>query len=235
MVMDTQSFRNKQLTYIVTAGPTREFIDPVRFLSNPSTGKMGYALAEAAYESGGHVTLISGPASLSVSEGIQKIDVVSAEDMCREVLRYINTIDVLIMAAAVSDFTPAMVSDQKIKKGAVDLTLSFIRTKDILEEVRKTGFNGTVVGFAAETEHLEEHARTKLTRKKLNIIVANDITQPGAGFASDTNIVTLFTDANDTTVLPQKSKMELARYIIDYIRKYRQGNQSIGGTHERSF
>ena len=218
---------NKKLKCVITAGPTREFIDPVRFLSNPSSGKMGYAIAEAARDCGLEVCLISGPTALAAPKNVDIVSVVSAEEMHRAVIEYCVSADILIMSAAVCDYTPVTTFRQKIKKSDSELTLIMKRTKDILLSVSQSQFCGTLVGFAAESEFLEKNALDKLHKKNLNMIIANDITQNGAGFASDTNIVTIFTDANDKVILPQMPKKQLARCLIACIMMYREGKRII--------
>ncbi len=211
---------SKKYSFLITAGPTREFIDPVRFISNPSTGKMGYALAQAAIEKGHCATLISGPTSLTPPECVEIVKIISARDLCKAVLERIHDYDILIMAAAVADYTPKSFTPKKIKKSDADMLLELERTADILKEVGKTGFSGIKVGFAAETDHLEQYALSKLKDKRLHIIVANDITRQGAGFGADTNAVSIFSDRNDRNDIHLKPKREVAAYIIDYIVEY---------------
>lgn len=174
---------------VVTAGPTREYIDPVRFISNPSSGKMGFAMAEAAYELGGEVTLIHGPVSLDPPEGIQSFEIGSTDELFEAVKKYAEA-DVIIMAAAVSDFTPAESHKHKVKKTKADTSLELKPTPDILQwlgEHRREG--QTLIGFAMETEDLLKNARTKLQKKKADWIVANSLNEPASGFAVDTNEV----------------------------------------------
>ncbi len=211
---------NNKLSFLITAGPTREFIDPVRFISNPSTGKMGYALTQTAVERGYKTTLITGPTSLEYPDGARIIPIVSAQELCSAVLDEILDHDILIMAAAVADYTPKTFSSQKMKKQPGDLVLELERTTDILSEINKTNFSGIKVGFAAETNHLEQYALSKLHDKQLHIIVANDITRQGAGFATDTNVVSIFSDRKDRKDVPLKPKREVAACIIDYIVEY---------------
>ncbi len=209
-----------RLSFLITAGPTREHIDPVRFLSNPSTGKMGYAIAEAVLDLGYDGMLISGPTCLSVSDKISKISVTSAKEMCESVLENIGNFSVLIMSAAVCDYRPIDHFDQKIKKSSSHLNLSFERTEDILMEVDKIGYDGIKVGFAAETQNLEKYALNKLHDKKLNMIVANDLTKKGAGFATHTNIVSIFSDKGGKVNLPLMPKQEIADHLINFIVEY---------------
>lgn len=202
---------------LVTAGPTREPIDPVRFLTNRSSGKMGYTLAGAFAHEGHSVLLVSGPTSLDVPEGIDYIPVETAAEMHDAVARYIGRMDVAVFAAAVADYTPAAVQPQKIKKSGDTLTLELVRTADILGSARKVfGFDGTLVGFAAETENLEANAREKLVSKHCDLVIANDVSQPGIGFDSDQNQVLLvYPDRTDS--LPLASKHELSMQLVDAI------------------
>ena len=204
---------------VVTAGPTREYLDPVRFISNPSSGKMGYALARAARERGAEVVLVSGPVELPAPAGVTVMPVVSTADMAAAVLRAAETADVVIAAAAPADFTPAARAEQKVKKHGRDhLTLELAPTQDIIAEVGARKRPGQVtVAFAAETERLEEYAADKLARKHADLIVANDITVPGAGFAADTNrAVLLFADGRRAD-LPLQSKAAMAQHILDAV------------------
>ena len=202
---------------LITAGPTREFIDPVRFISNPSTGKMGFALAEAAVDAGWTVDLVSGPVSLQEPEGAILYPVVTAEEMYHQVDALFDACDVLIMTAAVSDFRPKQQLTQKAKKEAADLTVEFERTIDILKTVTERKAAQTVVGFAAETEKVEAYAREKLESKRLDWIVANEVGQAGAGFASDTNEVLLIgADGSFKTIGPA-TKSAIAIELISRI------------------
>lgn len=206
---------------VVTAGGTREAIDPVRFLSNHSSGKQGYALAQAALDVGGEVVLITTTA-LPTPSGARRVAVDSAQEMLQAVLQECADADVLIMAAAVADFRPAQVAAQKIKKQAGDVpTVELVRNPDILLEVarqRQTrGCPNVVVGFAAETENLLQNARTKLVQKGLNLLVANDVSASDAGFAVDTNRVTLLGADGTTETLPLMSKAEVAAKVIERI------------------
>lgn len=201
---------------LVTAGPTREPLDPVRFLSNRSTGKMGYALAGVAAERGATVTLVSGPTTLPTPAGVERVDVTTAEEMCRAVLARLPGVTVLVMAAAVADFRPKSYSPEKIKKGDQALVLELERTPDILAEVAVRKQPGqVVVGFAAESSHLVEHAREKLARKNLDFIVANDITRADAGFGSDTNEVKILWPDGRIEELPLTAKDEVAAAVWD--------------------
>lgn len=206
---------------VVTAGGTREPVDPVRFVSNRSSGKMGYALAVAARDRGAEVTLIHGPTALPAPYGVRDVSLETALQMRDSVLEDASTADVLLMAAAVADYRPVTAADQKIKKGEDNLTVELIRNPDILLEVaRRRETNGrprVVVGFAAETEDLLANAREKLTRKRLDLIVANDVSAGDSGFAVDTNRVTLLDAAGEITPLPLLSKDEVAETVLDRV------------------
>jgi len=203
-------------TVLVTAGPTREDIDPVRFLTNRSSGKMGYALAEAAARRGAHVVLVSGPTDLMVPEGIDWVPVRTTEEMRDAVRDRAREANVVIMAAAVSDYRPVTAQSQKLKRGDERLTLELEPTPDILAELGREKGSRVLVGFAAETDRLAENARGKLARKGADMIVANDVTQEGAGFDTDTNIVTLFLRDGREVPLPKLSKFEVANRILDH-------------------
>lgn len=196
--------------FVITAGPTREYLDPVRFLSNPSTGKMGFAVAKAAAEKGYEVILIAGPVSLKTPKGVKRIDVVSARDMLSAVKSAITSDSVIISTAAIADWRPAKCARQKLKKGEMSDTLKLVRNPDILKTV-----NGCrKVGFAAETNAVESEARRKCRAKHLEFIVANDVTQPGCGFGTDTNRVMFLRKDGSIEKLPLMSKLAVARRII---------------------
>ncbi|GEN09045.1 Phosphopantothenate-cysteine ligase /Phosphopantothenoylcysteine decarboxylase [Myxococcus fulvus] len=207
---------------LLTAGPTREFLDPVRFISNPSTGKMGLALAHAARALGASVTVVLGPVGAVDRTGLEVVDVVSAEEMAREVLSRVAESDAFIATAAVSDWRPETRAPQKVKKGSIagPETLKLVRTPDVLAEAsRKVAGQArrpVLVGFAAETERVVEHAREKLERKALDAIVANDVTAPGAGFGTDTNRVTVLTRTGAPREL-QGTKDAVARSILELL------------------
>lgn len=204
-------------TVVITAGPTREYLDPVRFISNPSTGKMGYALARAARARGAAVTLVSGPVDLPAPAGVTVVSVTSAEEMAAATVDAARNADIVIGAAAPADFTPAQRAPQKIKKsGKTGETLELVPTTDILATIGAQKHAGQViVAFAAETERLEEYAAEKMARKRADLIVANDITAPGAGFAADTNrAVLLFADGRRQE-LPLQTKDAMANAILD--------------------
>jgi phosphopantothenoylcysteine decarboxylase / phosphopantothenate---cysteine ligase len=204
-------------TVLVTAGPTCEDLDPVRFLTNRSSGKMGYALAEAAQRRGARVILVSGPTDLKIPEGVDWVPVRSTEQMQRSVVERAREASVAIMAAAVSDYRPAAAQDKKIKRGDGTFTLELEPTPDILAELGREKANRILVGFAAETNHVAENARGKLQRKAADMIVANDVTQAGAGFDADTNIVTLFFRDGRELALPQLHKFDVANRILDQV------------------
>lgn len=199
---------------VVTAGSTQEFIDPVRIITNRSSGKMGYALAEAARDRGAEVTLITGPTLLTKPVGVEVIDVCTAEEMFQAVKNAVPQADVLIMAAAVADYRPKSTAKEKIKKKGIGLTLELERTRDILKEVSGDFIR---VGFAAESENLVENATQKLQQKKLDLIVANDITAKDSGFGSDNNRVTIIDREGKIDSLPLLSKREVADKILDKI------------------
>jgi len=206
-----------RLRVTVTAGGTQEPIDPVRYVSNRSSGKMGYALAEAARDEGAQVTLVSAPTGLNPVYGAEMVAVRTAAEMHEAVMGRLEQTDVLIMAAAVADYRPAQVARQKIKKGAGGLTLELERTQDILAAVaqaRAMGMPGLVVGFAAETEDLLANAQDKLQRKKLELIVANDVSANDSGFGVDTNRVTLIAANGQVEALPLMSKFEVAEHVL---------------------
>ena len=205
---------------LVTAGPTREPLDPVRYLSNRSSGKMGYALAEAARRRGAEVTLVSGPTALSAPGGMEMVRVETAAEMADAVLSRSAYVDVVFAAAAVSDYRPAEIASQKLKKTGDMAALTLMQTTDILAELsRRKPAGQTLVGFAAETEYLLDHARRKLDSKNLDWIVANDVTQAGAGFDGDTNIVTLLGHQGQEIALPLMTKREVAERILDALLK----------------
>jgi phosphopantothenoylcysteine decarboxylase/phosphopantothenate--cysteine ligase len=204
-------------TVLVTAGPTRENLDAVRFISNPSTGKMGYALARAAKERGANVILISGPTHLSAPEGVKVLSVISAREMHAAVMEQAQQCNIILMAAAVSDFTPSQTSDRKIKKEDAPAILQLDRTVDILQELGTSAGSRLLVGFAAETDNIEQNAMRKLKNKNLDLIVVNDLLRNGSGFGTDTNAVTLIDRTGNRTELPTQLKTEVARQIIDAV------------------
>ena len=208
-------------TVVVTAGPTQEALDPVRYITNHSSGKMGYSLAEAAAKRGAKVVLISGPTAIKKPENknISFVPVVSASDMAAAVFTYFEKADILIMAAAVADYTPKTVADQKIKKADGGMTIELARTTDILGTLKDRKKEGQFIcGFSMETENLIENSRKKLFKKNLDIIAANSIVDPGAGFGHDTNKVTIIARDGEES-LPLISKAETADRILDAIIK----------------
>ena len=205
-------------TVLVTAGPTLEDLDPVRFLTNRSSGKMGYALAEAAvYRGARAVVLVSGPTGLEVPQGVDWVPVRSTEEMRNAVRERVHEANVVIMAAAVADYRPAAIEAQKLKRVGERLTLELEPTPDILAELGREKGHRILVGFAAETDRVAENARAKLSRKCADMIVANDVTQEGAGFDADTNIVTLFLRDGRELPLPKLAKFDVANRILDHV------------------
>ena len=207
----------KGCRFVVTAGGTQEPIDPVRYIGNHSSGKMGFAIAEAARDRGASVTLVSGPSALAVPYGIRLVPVQTASTMCTAVLDACADADVLVMAAAVADFQPEAVAAQKIKKGGGAPVLALTPTPDILEAVAQAGLALIRVGFAAESEDLVSNATEKLRRKQLDLIVANDITASDSGFNADTNRVQLLDLAGNVETLPLLPKYEVAGRLLDRI------------------
>lgn len=202
---------------LITAGPTREPIDPVRFLTNRSSGKMGYAMADAFVHSGARVLLISGPTELDVPDGVDFIQIQTAAEMHAAVAQYIGRMDIAVFVAAVADYTPAAVEPQKIKKSGDTLTLELVRTPDILGSARSGfDFNGTLVGFAAETENLEANARQKLHSKGCDLVIGNDVSSSAHGFDSDRNEV-LLVYPQKTDSLLSAPKTEIAHHLVDSI------------------
>lgn len=206
-------------TILVTAGPTREYIDPVRFLSNGSTGKMGYALAEAAAARGARVILISGPVNLPVPAGVTFIPVISAAEMFEAVVKHYDQANAVIKSAAVADYHPKEKLEQKLKKSAAEWSLELTKNQDILRYLGENKGNRILVGFAAETDNLMNNAEKKVREKNLDFIVANDVTQAGAGFGTDTNIVKFLYKDGRVEHLDKMSKQEVAHRILDRIRK----------------
>jgi len=202
---------------VITAGPTREAIDPVRYISNHSSGKMGYALAQAAVEAGARTVLISGPTQLAVPERLEFVSVTTAEEMLAASLQYAADCDVFIAAAAVADYRPVQTAEHKIKKNhGTTMTLELVKNPDIVASVAALNDKPFTVGFAAESEHLIEHAQQKWVRKKLDLIVANNIAVEGIGFNVDDNAVTLI-DHTGQYDISQRSKQHIARELIAHI------------------
>ena len=233
------------MKFVVTAGPTREFIDPVRFLSNPSTGRMGFAVARAARAAGHEVTLIAGPVSLKTPPGVTRIDVVSARDMLAAVRTVIARADVLVMTAAVADWRPARRASHKLKKTEMSDTLHLVRNPDILKTINRlvrTGTTGILpvdaactgttgvspvalirIGFAAETGAPAAEAARKCREKGLDLVVGNDVSEPGSGFGTDTNRVTFVTPDGNVQRLPLMSKLAVARRIVSFAERCAKG------------
>ncbi len=208
------------MNVLVTAGPTREAIDPVRFLSNRSSGRMGFAIAAAAVEAGHAVRLIAGPVALDTPAGVERIDVVSAAEMCAAVTDFVPWCNALVMAAAVADWRPAVVSDQKLKKGGGSMQLTLERTADILESIRGLKGDRTFVGFAAETGDPTAEAKRKLVAKGLDMILANDVSQPDAGFEVETNAVTFIVPEGAERHIDTAPKAVIAAAIVKWIEAH---------------
>lgn len=208
-------------TVLVTAGPTCEDLDPVRFITNRSSGKMGYAVAEAAARRGAQVVLISGPTNLETPMAVDRVNVRTALEMQQAVKQHFGKASVGIFAAAVADYRPADAAAQKIKRSKEPLTLRLEPNLDILAAAAAEKGERLVVGFAAETDHVAENARKKLTAKKADLIVANDVTAEGAGFDLDTNVVTLFARDGRDLPLPKMTKLEVAERILDEVVRLR--------------
>ena len=203
---------------LITASRTEEDLDPVRFLTNRSTGKMGYALAEVAQRRGAEVVLISGPTHLSAPGGVELVRVRTAEEMRGAVVEHFDRCDALVMAAAVADFRPKTFSDQKIKKGEQELVLELERTPDILAEIGSRKGDKVVVGFAVETEDPLDHAREKLRKKHLDFVVLNNPLVEGAAFGTDTNVVTILDRQGNVEELPKMSKREVAQKVMEKVQ-----------------
>ena len=213
-----QDLKGKSI--IVTAGPTVESIDPMRYITNRSTGKMGYSIAKEAIERGADVTLITGPTNLTPPQNLKKlVKIESAKDMYEAVLANLDENDVVIKSAAVADSKPKNYSNKKIKKSDDDLVIELDRNKDIAQEIGKIKNNKILVGFAAETNDLIENASLKIKKKNLDFIVANDLTKEGAGFGVDTNIVKIIDKEGNITEYPKKKKEEVANIILDKIKE----------------
>lgn len=199
---------------LVSAGPTQEKVDPVRYFTNFSSGKMGFAIAEEAAKLGAEVTLVSGPVNLSTPPNVNRINVITAEEMYKAMLAHFEQSDIVIKAAAVADYRPKTTSAQKLKKKNEDLTLEFERTKDILKALGERKTKQYLVGFAAETNNPISYGEKKLKTKQLDAIVINDLTQPGAGFSGDTNVVTLLTRKGEKVDFPLDSKSQIAKQLL---------------------
>lgn len=212
---------------MVTAGPTREPLDPVRYISNHSSGKMGFAIANAAIELGAQVTLIAGPVNLATPCGCKRIDVVSADDMLEACNSVLSSTDIFIATAAVADYKAANVADNKIKKSGDELTLTFVKNPDILGTVANRKDKPFCVGFAAESQNVEAYARGKLKNKNLDMIAANDITSEGLGFNSDNNALHVIWKDGDVH-LPATSKAKLAQALLQLVAQQYNKNQASG-------
>ncbi|ATO48069.1 bifunctional phosphopantothenoylcysteine decarboxylase/phosphopantothenate--cysteine ligase CoaBC [Brevibacillus laterosporus] len=213
-----QDLQGKKI--VVTAGPTREKIDPVRYISNYSSGKMGYAIAEAARDRGADVTLISGPTALSIPSGVTFVPVESVQEMLDAVLQVYPQADVVIKSAAVSDYRPEQVYTHKVKKTeSEDFSLSLVKAPDILRTLGEQKTHQMLVGFAAETQEVEKHALDKMRRKNLDMIVANDVLQEGAGMGVDTNIVTIYQQDQAPIRLNKMSKRDVAERLLDAMKQ----------------
>ena len=202
---------------LVTAGSTREYFDPVRYITNGSTGKMGYAIAKVAVAKGAKVILVSGPVNLKKPHGVEMVDVVTAQEMYDEVLKRFDCADVIIKSAAVADYKPKSVSENKIKKSSNNIFVEMEKNPDILKQIGAKKGSKIIVGFCMETENLEQHALSKLKEKNLDLIVANDLTTEGAGFGTDTNVVKIINKYGMVKDLPIMSKEEVADRIFDEI------------------
>ncbi len=209
----------KGLRILVTAGPTREYLDPVRFISNPSSGKMGYAIAAACAERGAEVELVSGPVSISPPPGVKLYRVETAQEMFEKVMAIFPSCHMVFKAAAVGDYRPETCYPTKIKKDNDKLILTLVKNPDILKELGQRKGKCILVGFAAETENIEEYAKKKMREKNLDFIVANDVTRQGAGFEKNTNEGLLITREGEVISIPQMDKREFAHRIIDEVIK----------------
>ena len=202
---------------LITAGPTREFIDPVRYISNPSTGKMGFSIAEAAIEAGWNVDLVTGPVALEEPNGAILYPVMTAEEMFHQVDALFDACDVLIMTAAVCDFRPTMYHTHKEKKGDASMNIEFERTADILKIMSERKAHQTVVGFSAETRDVVSYAKEKLVSKKLDYIVANEVGKLDSGFAADTNKILLIAADGSSVKLGPSTKSAIAEELIQLV------------------
>lgn len=202
-------------TVLVTAGPTVEHLDPVRFITNHSTGKMGFAVAERAARRGAKVVLIAGPTNLAVPQGVERVDVQSALEMKEAVMLHMKEADIIIKSAAVADYRPAEISSEKIKKSDEELTIKLEKNPDILFELGKIKGDRVLIGFAMETQNLIENAKAKVQKKNLDFIVANDLRTEGAGFAGDTNVVKIIDRQGSIEEVPLMKKSELADIVLD--------------------
>jgi phosphopantothenoylcysteine decarboxylase / phosphopantothenate---cysteine ligase len=219
-----------QETIVVTAGPTCEDVDPVRYLTNRSSGKMGYALAQAAVRRGARVILISGPTRIDPPQGVEFVSVRSTEQMHRAVLENFARATALIMAAAVADYRPVTTQTRKMKRVEGRVTLELESTPDILADVARDKGDRIIIGFAAETEGVPEHARAKLESKQVDLIVANDVTAEGAGFDHDTNVIALYLRDGTEKAFPRMPKIDAAQRILDQLRDLRRATAKFPAT-----
>jgi len=210
---------------LVTAGGTREMLDPVRYLGNLSSGKMGYAIAQAFAEAGAEVTLVTAPTSLTPPPGVKTVHVVSAREMQEEILKVFDEQDIVIKAAAVADYRPAVFQEQKIKKSGQGFTLELVQNPDILQSLGERKTHQFIVGFAAETQNVIENAQAKMRKKKTDMLVVNDVTAEGAGFGSDTNIVSILFPDGRRVDLPQMNKLDIAKKLVEIIAETKQKKQ----------
>ena len=217
-------------TVVVTAGPTCEDLDPVRYLTNRSSGKMGYALAEAAARRGARVFLISGPTRLDSPQGVEFISVRSTKQMQAAITEHLPQATAVIMAAAVADYRPVTLETKKMKRGEGRVTLELEPTPDILAGIARDKGERIVVGFAAETDHVAEHARAKLESKQADVIVANDVTAEGAGFDHETNVITLYSRDGSEKAFPRMPKIDAAHRILDRILELRRAGREVSAT-----
>ncbi len=217
LIKKTKSLKGKKV--LVTAGPTREFLDSVRYLTNRSSGKMGYELAEEAWRRGASVVLVSGPTHIFPPPGVDFKRVETAEEMDKEVSRHFASADILIMAAAVSDFKFAETAARKVKKKDLGKSIDLVQTKDILKGLAKKKAGKILVGFAAETENIVKNARRKLREKNLDLIVANNVSEEGVGFESDYNQVSLVSLEGKSIQTGKRSKLEISRIILDKVEE----------------
>lgn len=199
---------------LVTAGGTQEPLDPVRYLGNRSSGRMGYAIAQALQEAGAETILVSAPTNLATPPGVSRVSVQTALEMYEAVLARFSEVDIVVKAAAVADYRPAVQAEQKIKKDGSNRTLELIPNPDILAELGRKKTSQILIGFAAETENLLTNAQNKMNRKNVNLLVANDVTKPGAGFGSPTNIVSFLFPDGRRIDFPQMSKLEVGRHLV---------------------
>ncbi|MBM7701811.1 bifunctional phosphopantothenoylcysteine decarboxylase/phosphopantothenate--cysteine ligase CoaBC [Metabacillus iocasae] len=213
----------KGVNMLVTAGPTKEKIDPVRFMTNRSTGKMGYSIAEEAAKQGANVTLVTGPTTIPYPSGVEIVQVDSAQEMYEAVMARYNTTDVVVKSAAVADYRPKYVHDQKMKKKPGEAVIELERTQDILKTLGERKEHQLLIGFAAETEKVDEYAQRKLQKKNLDMIVANNVTEEGAGFGVDTNVVTFYKRNGEQKKLPLLTKHEVAKNILHEVKMMMEG------------